>query len=220
MDMKLNFDSLKSRHREIRDNLPQTTSLRIHRSLSWLQRAEEEENDDDARFIFLWIAFNAAYANEIHDRARFTERRIFIHFLGNLINADEDNLIYTIIWQSFPKSIRLIIDNQYVFQPFWSYHNSRINEDDWLRQFEKSKASINRAMGRMDTKKVLAILFDRLYVLRNQLIHGGATWNSSVNRRQVRDGAEIMSRLVPTIVHLMLERPAGFIGEPTYPVVS
>lgn len=28
---------------------------------------------------------------------------------------------------------------------------------------------------------ILSILFDRLYVLRNQLVHGGATWNSDVN---------------------------------------
>ncbi|WP_425067816.1 hypothetical protein [Reyranella sp.] len=38
-------------------------------------------------------------------------------------------------------------------------------------------------------------ILDRLYVLRNQLLHGGATWNSSVNRSQVRDGAAVLSRL-------------------------
>ena len=29
---------------------------------------------------------------------------------------------------------------------------------------------------------------ERLYVLRNQLIHGGATWNSGKNRDQVVEG--------------------------------
>ena len=35
-----------------------------HRAISWIGRAEACGADDDARFIFLWIAFNAAYADE------------------------------------------------------------------------------------------------------------------------------------------------------------
>jgi len=34
--------------------------LRVHRSISWVDRAEAELDDHDARFLFLWIAFNAA----------------------------------------------------------------------------------------------------------------------------------------------------------------
>ena len=64
---------------------------------------------------------------------------------------------------------------------------------------------------------VLSILFDRLYVLRNQLVHGGATWNGSVNRAQVGDGARIMAFLVPLFVSLMLENPGEPWGAPRYP---
>lgn len=35
--------------------------LRAHRALSWLDRTEQAD-DLDGSFIFLWIAFNAAYA--------------------------------------------------------------------------------------------------------------------------------------------------------------
>ena len=54
-----------------------------------------------------------------------------------------------------------------------------------------------------------AIIFDRLYVVSNQLIHGVAAWNSKVNRDQVRDGANILEKLVPTIIFLMLEMMYG-----------
>ena len=37
-------------------------TLRMHRALSWLQRAEAAGEDDDVAFVCLWIAFNAAYA--------------------------------------------------------------------------------------------------------------------------------------------------------------
>ena len=35
-------------------------TLRMHRALSWLQRAEAAGSDDDIAFISLWIGFNAA----------------------------------------------------------------------------------------------------------------------------------------------------------------
>ncbi|RLA40362.1 MAG: hypothetical protein DRR42_25985, partial [Gammaproteobacteria bacterium] len=59
---RLNHHNLKTRQRETRDNFPESLSLRVHRALSWLNRAEQETKDHDARFIFLWVAFNAAYA--------------------------------------------------------------------------------------------------------------------------------------------------------------
>ncbi|MCP4457324.1 MAG: hypothetical protein GY816_04765, partial [Cytophagales bacterium] len=67
MDQDLSHNILKTRHREIRDSMPQNLTLRIHRALSWLNCAEHME-DDDSKFIFLWIALNAAYANEFPDR--------------------------------------------------------------------------------------------------------------------------------------------------------
>ena len=40
-------------------------TLRMHRSLSWLQRAEAAGEDDDVAFVCLWIGFNAAYAQDL-----------------------------------------------------------------------------------------------------------------------------------------------------------
>ncbi len=90
---QLNFRVLKSRHREIREQFPQSLSLRVHRALSWLNRAEQETKDQDAKFIFLWVAFNAAYANEVLDRRNSSERKLFQGFLGRLIDSDSDKLL-------------------------------------------------------------------------------------------------------------------------------
>ena len=68
-------------------------------------------------------------------------------------------------------------------------------------------------------KKVLCNLFDRLYTLRNQLLHGGATWNSSMNRDQVESGGRIMSCLVPHFIDVMIEHPDAGWGTPRYPPV-
>lgn len=42
--------------------------------------------------------------------------------------------------------------------------------------------------------------FDRLYVLRNQIFHGGATFNSKANRDQLRDACDILGDLFPAII--------------------
>jgi hypothetical protein len=47
------------------------------------------------------------------------------------------------------------------------------------------------------------------YVLRNQLVHGGSTWNSGVNSAQVRDGAEILGFLMPLFIDIMMDNPKG-----------
>lgn len=214
------YASLKSIQRATRSDFQPGLSLRTHRALSWLSRAEREHEDDDARFLFLWIAFNAAYANDFHDRKSLTERKMLLHFLGRLVEMDRERLLYQIVWNEFPNSIRLLLQNRYVFQPFWDFHAGLIEEADWRAAFDRSRKSASRALGRTDTKRVLAEVFDRLYTLRNQIVHGGATWNSSVNRAQLKDAAGILGQLVPTIIHVMMENPHQLWGDPCYPVVD
>jgi hypothetical protein len=57
-------------------------------------------------------------------------------------------------------------------------------------------------------------------VLRNQLVHGGATWNSRVNRDQVRDGAAVIGWLLPVFIDIMMDNPDCEWGRPFYPVVD
>lgn len=218
--VELTFAPLKARQREIRDSFSTALGLRVHRALSWLNRAEQEAEDHDARFIFLWIAFNAAYANDIHDRSNFSERSLFSNFIGRLVELDNDKLLYNTVWQEFPKSIRLLINNKYIFQPFWDHQNGQKTQSQWETAFEKSNAAASRALGNMDTAKVIMIMLERLYTLRNQMIHGGATWNSQVNRGQIRDGACIMNKLVPAIIHIMMGSSNVVWGDPCYPVVA
>jgi len=216
----LNHHNLKTRQREIRENFPESLSLRVHRALSWLNRAEQEPEDHDARFIFLWVAFNAAYANEIPDRQNFSERKLFQGFLGRLIDSDSEKLLYELVWDQFPGAIRLLIDNKYVFQPFWAHHNGQTTEEAWQLAFQKSKSAARHALGQINTLKVMGIMFDRLYTLRNQLLHGGATWNSNINRSQISQGAEIMGQVVPTVIHLMMDDYQRVWGDACYPVVD
>lgn len=215
----MTYDDLKKRHRAERDNYPTNLSLRVHRSLSWLNRAERCE-DLDGQFIFLWIAFNAAYATEIDEQYRLSEQKTFQGFIHKLVELDSAKKMEQLIWQEFPGPIRLLLDNKFVFQSFWDYHNNKIAEEIWKNRFSSSKKAAFNALASRDTSTVLAVVFERIYTLRNQLIHGGATWDSSANREQIRDAVTLMNKFVPLIIKLMMDNPDTLWGDACYPLID
>ncbi|MEH6540607.1 hypothetical protein [Halopseudomonas sp.] len=215
----MNYKELKQRQRDERHTHNENLALRTHRSLSWLNRAEQAE-DLDGQFIFLWIAFNAAYATEIDERLRLSEQETFKAFLNKLCQLDLNNTLEKLVWQAFPNSIRVLLDNPYVFQSFWDYQSGKLTHDQWQQRFSAGKQRAKTALGSRDTATVLAVVFSRLYTLRNQLVHGGATWNSQVNREQMRDCVAILSQLVPLVIEIMLDNPDTLWGDASYPVVN
>ena len=94
--------------------------LRIHRALSWLGRAEAEASDPDVRFILLWISFNSAYAADLHDDLA-SERGAFNAYFEWLVGLDREHRIYNSVWKRFSQEIRLLLDNPYIFAPFWNH---------------------------------------------------------------------------------------------------
>ena len=214
-----NHEVLEAEWELAKDRLPEHLALRVHRALSWLGRAEKESDDPDAAFIFYWIAFNAAYAKDRQRAMESTERSQFADFFDTILTLDSKQAIYDAIWTRFSDSIRLLLDNEYVFQPFWDHHAGRGSEN-WERLFERRNSIVRQALGDRNTGLILSTLFDRLYVLRIQLMHGGASWGSSVNRDQVQDGARILAFLVPLFIELMMSHPEIDWGPPDYPVVN
>jgi len=215
----MSYASLKKRQRKERDAYPANLALRVHRALSWLERAELCQ-DVDARFIFLWIAFNAAYANEIGNQERPSEQKVFGLFLKKLLELDKDDVLYKLIWTEFSNSIRVLLNNQYVYQPFWDYHNGQMDEQEWKSKFEHAKVITHKALGNHNTAVVLSNVLSRMYTLRKQLMHGGATWNSKVNRDQLRDCSDFLGKIVPSVIRLMMDNPGTLWGDPCYPVMD
>ncbi|MBM4220583.1 MAG: hypothetical protein FJ170_01400 [Gammaproteobacteria bacterium] len=219
----MNHDQLKARQRAERHTHPPNLALRVHRAISWLHRAEQlaEEGDKDGEFIFLWIAFNAAYATEIDDRYRLNEQATFRAFLQKLADLDAaQGRFAELVWTEFSSSIRVLLDNPYVFQDFWSFHNGAMPEEEWKRRFADAKKAANLALRNRETVTVLGVVLSRIYTLRNQLMHGGATWNSAVNRDQIRDCTRLMGKLVPLVIEIMLDHPETLWGDACYPVVE
>lgn len=194
------------------------SAIRLHRAISWLARAEQEAADPDARFIFLWIALNAAYAKQFGFER--VERGNLQNFIDILLQVDQSGSLKQAVFSQFSGPIRVLINNKYIFEGFWKALRDHDASDRWPTDFSTANARALQAVMANQTGVVLSIVFDRLYVLRNQLVHGGATWNSQVNRAQISDGANILGRLVPLIIELMIEHPELDFGEILYPPIT
>jgi hypothetical protein len=219
----MEYERLKDRHRAERGAWHPNLSLRVHRALSWLDRAEQlaGQDDTDGQFILLWIAFNAAYATDIDEKYREPEQLTFREFLEKLTQLDAGSRRFELmVWQEFPRSIRVLLDNQYVFADFWKAQNGSLPEETWKSNFGAANRAAHLALGKQDTVTVLSIVLSRIYTLRNQLIHGGATWGSSVNREQLRDCTSFMAKLVPITIEIMMDHPETLWGDACYPVVK
>jgi zinc transporter ZupT len=219
IERELTHAVLKSKQREVRAGFPEQLGLRIHRAISWLGRSEQEADDHDLRFILLWIGFNAAYAHDVGTEVN-SERGAFKTYFDVLVALDVGHRIYNAVWTRFPHEIRVLLNNKYVFAPFWNHQNGLAGYENWADTLAASQRVIASAMQQRDTSRLLSVVFDRLYVLRNQLVHGGATWKSSVNRDQVRDGAAVLGALLPIFIDIMMENPRRDWGKPFYPVIG
>ncbi|EKO3555979.1 hypothetical protein [Vibrio metschnikovii] len=215
----LTFNTLKQRHRAERDQYPSALSIRVHRALSWLNKAEQC-NDDDSAFLFLWIAFNSAYAQDFEQKSSFGERGLFQEFLSKLVELDKQQQLSAIVWEQYSGPIRCILDNEFILQAYWDYQAGRIDQESWKQARSKAKIAANQALSQNDTASVLSIVFARLYTLRNQMIHGGATFGSSANRQQIRDCTSLLQHLVPTLITIMMNSKQAMWGEPVYPLVQ
>lgn len=193
-------------------------NLRIHRGLSWLKKAKQLDQELDLQFIALWVSFNAIYAQDLLMSQDKQSLRQFLHLI---CQKDQEDKIYNILWEKYSQPIRLLLDNQYIYQGFWDYQNQKISLDACKTGLLEEKQKVLHALGQKDSVDILMVLFNRLYTLRNQIVHGGATYNSSVNRPQLKDACRILDALLPVFILVLLENAHSLdLGKPFYPVVQ
>lgn len=179
---------------------------RMRRALSWLERAEKENGEPHTGFILYWISFNACYLpklGNIRDADRANRRKYF----SMITECDTQGLIHDLVWQKRNAEIKRLLKNQFIYGPFWNTPDPT-SDLSWKVGFNSQKRQLDNAFEAKNTVRVLSILFGRLYVLRNQLMHGSATWNGERNRPQVDDGYKIISKLQGLFLLTMLNHPS------------
>ena len=196
--------------------------LRLTRAIRWGLRAERELQypDYDAAFVFYWISFNAAYGVYNPDRSQEAECTAIGNYFSKLQRQTHFLPVEKLVRDDCWDIVRKAINNPYLYKKFWNQQHDADRDANWRTQLERDCKSAANARAHGDCIGILRVMFERLYVLRNQLLHGGASHNSSANRDQVKDGAHIMAHLIPRFVELMMDHDDKDWGVPYYPLVG
>ena len=191
---------------------------RMGRALSWLERCEKGINDDamDERFLFLWISFNAAYGDDEHlksagdpDNAGNIEYQKIDEFLKKIATRDTQYILADIISEHSNVFLN-IIENRFLCNFFWRAEYLSWSQKIWKKNFKREQEEAHeilrdKHLDTAQTRKMLLLAFKRLYTLRNQILHGSASWCDDYNRSSLESGDTILSLFIPEALRIMLK---------------
>jgi hypothetical protein len=172
-------------------------TVRLWRGLSWLARAQEA-CDTEGRFISLWIAFNAAYGHPDRPGRSARDHSSWQEFLAHISDRDAHDRLGGIL-QRRQMDVLKLIDNHWLFKPYW------LGLKTWKRKLDASRRWSMTHLNNGNTNALLQELFERLYVLRQQVFHGAATSGSRLNREYLTPATELLAEIVPTVLSVMLD---------------
>ena len=174
---------------------------RVRRSLSWLHRAANQSDEDrPPRFVDLWIALNALYsqpryAKEPREKEDFSE---FVQRLAGL-RSGEKQLGQLISKKHFQVRAQELIQNKYLWNEWWGKELDRYREKSGERAVRFEKALRNG-----DAAIFLYCLFERLQVLRNQIVHGSSSVSTRKNRDALYPAILLLEETLPEFIRLMI----------------
>lgn len=203
------------------DYQPGWITVRLTRADTWWRRGEEMQGsgDLDLAFVLYWTAFNAAYAQDVPtdfaDKKK-TDSMVFGQFLRTLVTLDTGGTIRDAMAGPLWRYIEPVLGNKYLFSRFWHFVNEVPDSSDWESRLKGLNKAARKALWRRKPERTLTILFQRLYTLRNQLMHGGARWKSPRNRDSVENAVPIMRHLVPMFLDIIRSHPKRDWGQPYY----
>lgn len=184
-------------------------SIRVHRACSWLRRAQEvarsegaDGNDD--QLVLLWISFNALYGQwdeaENHPVRDIESVR---RFLRRILELDRDDLYGRLLQRERALAERLF-DNVYLDHYFWRGLDAGEGDDEtWRDMPARGRRYLDdgRAERALDR-----LLLYRVYTLRCQLVHGGATHGGRLNRGSVADCGRLLHQVLDITLRIIIER--------------
>ena len=187
-------------------------TIRIHRSCSWLGRAQVVARDSsseglDDQLVFLWIAFNALYGqwdkDTNHPAKDIQGVRDFIATATDLDRSHGINA-YAVLLEEQRILAERLFDNVYLDHYFWrGLEEGGDDEETWKNMPRKGRFYLEEKQ----TQHALdRLLLYRVYQLRCQLVHGGGTHGGRLNRESIADCGRFL--------HLFLDRSYEILLHP------
>ena len=193
---------LNAAHREGR-RYSDGAHLRIYRSLSWAERADEaaSQDDTDLAFILRMIAFNSLWGQaHVPDGENLAQSEAWRRFLVDLAAFDLDHANrYLPIFRKDADLLMEIYGSPFFHRAWWVEPGA-----EQLGSHEKIAGKIDGWLieGKMD--HLTRELVHRLLLLRGQLIQGNATHGGKKNRSTVEPAAIVLDRLLRTTLEILV----------------
>lgn len=174
----------------------QPICIRFHRACSWLQRVEAlDDGDLDQRLILQWIAFNSLYGRWDLSRCEpEPDARIISEFLKRILALDKQGRIAALVDEQ-RELILSIFSDDYLADYFWEQG----------RPSSAMRHKATRWYADRSYALLLSGLIDRVYLLRCQLVHGAATFNSKLNRSALANCSAILNPLLRTFLLILID---------------
>jgi len=178
----------------------QNLRIRMHRCFSWMKSAERHHGveDYDCALLTHWVAFNGLYGQwDGINREPKPDIKCWKDFIDQINSVDAAGLLTTFI-ENQRDLILEILDNEYINKYFW--------EDPTETQAIKSKKDHRSAKawyrdGKFDV--IIKRALGRVYVLRCQIMHGGATHGSKLNRDTIALCDDLIRQMLPVIITII-----------------
>lgn len=207
--------------------LREDNQRRVARMNVWIESATTSPADDDyahIRFVFYWIAYEAAYKVEsdgfVDGEQRTKEWAQREQFHRSMAGHDGE-MIQGVLRRHRDRIARLLELRQ-ADSKFWyqGNQNGQMTEQEWEIQFNRRVTSALRKLNNGETETTLNNLFRNLAVVRNQIVHGGSAGTRSRGRTQVLLGAELLSALIPRFRDVVQSNLDEDWGNPPFPRVG
>lgn len=195
------------------------TCIRLHRSFSWMERAERvlDEADADIALLARWIAFNALYGQWDEERREPEPDRVsWQRFYGRLVRIDKSDHLGTMLTRERELALS-VLEDRYLNRYFWSDPQ----KGSAARQSQQLRQDAAGWFRQRNWSPVLDRLLDRIYLLRCQLAHGAATFGGKLNRESLQRCNQMLAHLLVAILMVMIDHGGEESwGVMCYPPVS
>ncbi len=196
----MSAETMHQQLRILRDGANDDWIIRLHRAISWLERAEAvAASSQEAEFLFLWIAVSSLYGSWSRETSfPMPDSATRPSFIKEVFTWDPEP--FRDFVERNRKHIHLLIACKHLTMRFWAAPEDPASGDVAAKDADK----LDWEIGCGHVGWVLERLTDRIYVLRSQIVHGASTAGSYVNREIFTTSHYLLRQLVPLCVQAAL----------------
>ena len=176
--------------------------IRTHRAFSWLDRVAELGSDpaSDEGLIFRWVRLNSLYGRWDDATGRPEEDRVsWSSFLDRIMELDVDGRICGMLVEH-KRLVMSVFKDAFLTKYFWEAPSQQR-----IRKSQKTKHDADTWYQQDQYRLILQRVTERIYFLRCQLVHGGATSRSRLNRTAVKRCSIMLGHLVTAILLVTID---------------